>query len=53
MTSVARDIGISEPTDDDVREIMNELDTDNDGSISESEFKVLIKNVLEIMQETY
>lgn len=49
MTSVAKDIGMPEPSDADVDEVMNELDVNGDGKISQDEFKVLIKQVLELM----
>lgn len=49
MQAVASDIGMSEPSDSDVSEVMKELDVNNDGKISLDEFKVLIKQVLDIM----
>mmetsp|Transcript_20442 Transcript_20442/g.38268 ORF Transcript_20442/g.38268 Transcript_20442/m.38268 type:complete len:96 (-) Transcript_20442:7925-8212(-) len=52
MSSVAGDIGMPEPSDADVLEVMQELDANNDGKISEDEFKVLIKQVLELMLST-
>jgi Ca2+-binding EF-hand superfamily protein len=52
MSSVAGDIGMPEPSDNDVIEVMRELDANNDGKISEDEFKVLIKQVLELMLST-
>lgn len=49
MQSVAGDIGMPEPSSEDVKEVMRELDANSDGRISEDEFKVLIKQVLELM----
>ena len=49
MTSVAQDIGMDAPSDNDVRDVLRELDVNNDGKISLEEFKVLIRQVLEIM----
>lgn len=43
MTSVAKDIGMPEPSDNDVDEVMQELDANGDGKISQDEFRVLIK----------
>lgn len=51
MTGVARDIGMPEPSDSDVREVLRELDANKDGRISVDEFKVLIRQVLELMKE--
>jgi len=49
MSSVARDIGMPEPSDSDVSEVLRELDTNRDGRVSQDEFKVLIRQVLELM----
>ncbi len=49
MSSVARDIGMPQPRDSDVSDVLNELDTNRDGRISQDEFKVLIRQVLELM----
>jgi Ca2+-binding EF-hand superfamily protein len=49
MCSVAGDIGMSQPTDADVREVLRELDKNHDGKISLEEFKALIRQVLELM----
>jgi len=50
MASMARDIGMPQPSDSDVSDVLNELDTNRDGKISQDEFKVLIiRQVLELM----
>lgn len=49
MSSVASDIGMDSPSDNDVRDVFKELDVNGDGKISLEEFKVLIKQVLELM----
>ena len=49
MSSVARDIGMPQPSDSDVSEVLRELDTNRDGRVSKDEFKVLIRQVLELM----
>ena len=49
MVSVAGDIGMDQPSDNDVKAVLRELDTNHDGRISLDEFKVLIRQVLELM----
>lgn len=46
MTSVAEDINCDPPTLQDMKEVMDEVDVDNDGEVSISDFKVLIISVL-------
>eukprot|EP00825_Cyclidium_porcatum_P007961 TRINITY_DN1399_c0_g1_i3.p1 TRINITY_DN1399_c0_g1~~TRINITY_DN1399_c0_g1_i3.p1 ORF type:complete len:102 (+),score=35.93 TRINITY_DN1399_c0_g1_i3:235-540(+) len=52
MKTVAKDVGASEPTTEEVKEIMKELDTNGDQKISLEEFQVLIEQVLEMMVQT-
>jgi calmodulin len=52
MTGVAGDIGMPPPSTEDVAEVMRELDANSDGKISLDEFKVLIKQVLELMLQS-
>ena len=49
MSSVARDINMPQPTEQDVSEVLRELDSNRDGKVSQEEFKVLIRQVLELM----
>ena len=49
MSSVASDIGMDAPSDSDVKDVFLELDANGDGKISLEEFKVLIRQVLELM----
>jgi Ca2+-binding EF-hand superfamily protein len=49
MAGVASDVGMSQPSDADVDEVMRSLDANSDGKISLDEFKALIKAVLEMM----
>jgi Ca2+-binding EF-hand superfamily protein len=52
MTSVARDINMTEPSQEDVSKVLIELDSNRDGKVSQEEFKVLIRQVLELMLTT-
>uniref|UniRef100_A0A7S3JA71 EF-hand domain-containing protein n=1 Tax=Euplotes harpa TaxID=151035 RepID=A0A7S3JA71_9SPIT len=45
LADLAKDIGIPEPSDQDVDEAMKDLDTNQDGKVSQDEFKVLVKLV--------
>ena len=38
MKNVAKDIGVDEPTKDEVDEVLKELDENNDGRLSMDEF---------------
>ena len=49
MENIANSIGVEKPTTSEVDEVLKELDANNDGKLSLSEFQVLIKQVLEMM----
>eukprot|EP01016_Furgasonia_blochmanni_P016170 TRINITY_DN1920_c0_g1_i1.p1 TRINITY_DN1920_c0_g1~~TRINITY_DN1920_c0_g1_i1.p1 ORF type:complete len:163 (+),score=26.38 TRINITY_DN1920_c0_g1_i1:171-659(+) len=49
MLNVAKDIGVDNPSKDEVDEVLKEIDANSDGKISITEFEVLIRQVLEIM----
>lgn len=49
MEQVAKDIGVQSPNLEEVKEVMRELDVNNDGKLSFSEFQVLIVDLLELM----
>jgi len=49
ITQLATSMGSEPPNGEEIKEIMNDLDTDNSGKISFDEFKNLIKDVLASM----
>ena len=49
MIQVSKDLGTKPPTSEDGMEVFNHLDIDKSGKIDFSEFKVLIKDVLNAM----
>jgi len=51
MKSVAKDIGIDSPSQNEVKDVLSELDTNNDGKLSLEEFKTLIVQVLTMMAQ--
>jgi Ca2+-binding EF-hand superfamily protein len=51
MKQISTDIGIPEPTKEDVDEIFKSLDTDNSGKIDFNEFKVFVRKLFEAMLE--
>ena len=53
MAQISQDLGTEPPTKDDVKEVMEHLDTDHSGKINFEEFSQLIKNVLSAMYEEY
>ena len=44
-------MGLPAPSDEEVKEVLKELDTNNDGKLSLEEFEVLIRQVLEMMSQ--
>ncbi len=53
MAQISQDMGAEPPTKDDVKEVMEHLDTDHSGKIDFEEFSQLIKDVLSAMIEEY
>jgi hypothetical protein len=51
MAQIAGDMGAEAPSKDDVKEVLEHLDSDKSGKISFDEFRVLIRDVLECMLE--
>ncbi len=49
MKIISNDIGIPEPSKEDVDEIFKSLDTDNSGKIDFDEFKVFVRKLFEAM----
>jgi len=52
MCQIATDMGAEPPSKEDVVEVLEHLDTDKSGKIDFSEFKILIRDVLEAMLES-
>ena len=51
MSQIASDRGADPPSKEDVKEVLEHLDTDHSGKIDFNEFKVLIVDVLKAMIE--
>ena len=51
MAQISNDMGAEPPSKEDVKEVLEHLDTDHSGKIDFEEFKVLIKDVLTAMIE--
>ncbi len=51
MGQISQDMGAEPPTKEDVKEVMEHLDTDHSGQIDFEEFSQLIKDVLSAMVE--
>ena len=49
LAQISSDMGADPPTREDVKDVLKYLDTDKSGKIDFEEFKVLIKDVLEVM----
>ena len=51
MAQISNDMGAEPPTKEDVKEVLDSLDTDRNGTINFVEFKVLIKDILNALIE--
>ena len=51
MVQITSDMGAEPPTKEDVKEVMEALDTDRSNSIDQEEFGQLIKNILKALIE--
>ncbi len=51
MAQISNDMGTESSSAEDVKEVLEHLDTDHSGKIDFNKFKVLIKNVLTVMIE--
>ncbi|MGY0218689.1 EF-hand domain-containing protein [Endozoicomonadaceae bacterium StTr2] len=49
MTQIARDANLPEPSSSDAQEVLDHLDQSGDAKLSLHEFKVLVKQMLEVM----
>ena len=49
LYTISTDIGANPPSKEDAKEIVVHLDTDRSGTISLTEFKILIKDILKTM----
>ena len=49
MEQISKDMGAEPPSKEDVKEVMDHLDSDHNGTIDFEEFTVLIKDVLQAM----
>ena len=52
LRSVAKEMKLNAPTDNDIVAVLGELDQDNDNHVSKDEFEFLIIKVLEKMAES-
>ena len=50
MNTISRDMGLPLPSKSEIREVVELLDTDNSGTITLKEFKVLIQSILESLK---
>ena len=51
MAQISNDMGAEPPTKEDVKEVLDSLDTDRNGTINFDEFKELIKDILNALIE--
>ena len=51
MAKISQDMGTEPPSKEDVKEVLEHLDTDHSGKIDFEEFSQLIKDVLNAMIE--
>lgn len=49
MKNMATELGIPEPTEKDVKDAFKAMDTDKNGKVTLDEFKVLVRQILELM----
>ena len=51
LAQISSDMGAEPPTKEDVKEVLEELDEDHNGTIEMKEFKMLIKDILKALIE--
>lgn len=49
MKNMATELGIPEPTEKDVKDAFKAMDADKNGKVTLDEFKVLVRQILELM----
>ena len=52
MEGISKDLSIAPPSKDEIKEVLEHLDSDKSGKIDLDEFVVLIKDVLTSMAES-
>ena len=51
LIQISMDFKAEPPTDDEVKDVLNQLDTDHSGTVELAEFQVLVKDLLKAMLE--